>query len=1171
MSSNIYHRFAPYGVAIASTAVALLLSIWLEPLLERSIGAFFYIAVIFSTWYGGIRPGIVATILSVLAINYVFIPPTYHFSIANSGDIARLGIFLLVAFVINLLSSDLRYQRHKVAQLSQQLLQESSDRLKMALTAAQMGMWDWNIVTGEIVWSPEHEQLFGLAPGRFDGRYETFTACLHPDDRDGLTQAIQFALQNHSIFQHEYRVIWTNGSIHWVEGRGQAFYNAAGQAVRMSGTVMSIDHRKQVEIALTQSEQQLRAIFDAEPACVKVITADGILQNINAAGLAIIEADSTEQVLRQCILPLIDTAYQQQFLQFSQHVANGNAAILEFEGTGLKGTHRWLESHAVPLSTLDQSTPLVLAITQDITERKQAEFALRQLMKELEQRVAERTIELSEANHRLQKELFHRERIERALQESELKFHAVFDQSRLFIGLLQPDGTIFEVNQRPYELTEKMGEAFVGRLFWELAIWGQDKQSQMKAVIERALAGEIVCFEMNIHTQDGGLLRMPDGNIVAHDIRVKAVKNAAGQVMFLTVEGWDISDRKQIEATLRESEERFRSAFENAAIGMALVGIDGRWLRVNQALCEIVGYSNQELLETDFQTITHPDDLTTDLNYVHQLLNNEIHTYQMEKRYFHKQGHIVWVLLSVSLVRDLQNQPLYFISQIQDISKRKQAEAALKLSEERLQFALEASRDGLWDWNIETGEVYHSPRYLEMLGYDTRETGELGINIQSWEQLIHPDDRPYVLEHLNAHLQDAATQYALDYRVFTKTGEWKWVSDHGKVVARDAQGQPLRMTGTYRDISERKQAEANLKASEARFRSLSEASPIGVFMADAEGQNVYTNPRAQEICGYSFEEALGDGWRRFVHPDDLKTVLEGWTSDALKQDGSVYEEIRYVGKDGTVHHYGRVQIVPILESDGTPIAYMGTIEDITQQREINRMKTEFISVVSHELRTPLTSMQAALDLLAEKIIDPASEEGETIIQIANNGVEHLVRLVNDILDLERLDSGKVRLEKRPYNTAQLMATAVAQMQGMANQAGVMLHATSEAFEIIADPDCLLQVLTNLLSNAIKFSPAGSTVWLSVESQPENEAAFLRFAVRDQGRGIPARQLETIFERFQQVDTSDSREKGGTGLGLAICRTIVEQHGGRIWVESRLGQGSTFYFTLPVAEGSSHGS
>ncbi|MCC5628310.1 PAS domain-containing protein [Nostoc sphaeroides CHAB 2801] len=257
-----YQGLLNYGVAIGSTAIALLLSLWLEPFISRTVGAFFYIAIIVSSWYGGFRPGIVTVILSTLAIDYLFILPRYQFLIYQPQELLRLSIFLLVALSINLITSNLQHSRQKIKQLSQKLAQENAEQLRMALSAAHMGMWDWNIVTGEIKWSPEHEQLFGLTVGSFDGKYETFDTHLHPDERPSLNQAIQQALQTHSTYQHEYRIIWADGSIHWIEGRGNAFYNQAGEPVRMTGTVIDIDDRKQAQETLQQQFEQQRLVME---------------------------------------------------------------------------------------------------------------------------------------------------------------------------------------------------------------------------------------------------------------------------------------------------------------------------------------------------------------------------------------------------------------------------------------------------------------------------------------------------------------------------------------------------------------------------------------------------------------------------------------------------------------------------------------------------------------------------------------------------------------------------------------------------------------------------------------------------------------------------------------------------------------------------------------------
>jgi CheY-like chemotaxis protein/two-component sensor histidine kinase len=253
---------------------------------------------------------------------------------------------------------------------------------------------------------------------------------------------------------------------------------------------------------------------------------------------------------------------------------------------------------------------------------------------------------------------------------------------------------------------------------------------------------------------------------------------------------------------------------------------------------------------------------------------------------------------------------------------------------------------------------------------------------------------------------------------------------------------------------------------------------------------------------------------------------------------------------------------PILEQG----RYSGSVlsfRDISQRYALDRMKDEFISTVSHELRTPLTSIRGALGLLTSGILGTINDKAANLLRIAATNSDRLVRLINDILDLERIQSGREPISFRQVQLSEIVRQSIDGMQPVADAAGVRLIHDTTRTEISGDPDRLLQVLTNLLSNAIKFSPPDTAV--SVMIRPGDSGVML--SVIDQGRGIPADMLETIFGRFQQVDASDARQKGGSGLGLAICRTIVQQHSGRIWAERNPVAGSTFRMFLPYKQAS----
>jgi PAS domain S-box-containing protein len=429
----------------------------------------------------------------------------------------------------------------------------------------------------------------------------------------------------------------------------------------------------------------------------------------------------------------------------------------------------------------------------------------------------------------------------------------------------------------------------------------------------------------------------------------------------------------------------------------------------------------------------------------------------------------------------------------------------------------------------------------------------------------------------------------IDLINYRKDGTEFWV-ELSIVPIADETGRFTNWVAVQRDISDRKIAEKSLqklneqleirvfqrtkelefsrtelRQSEALFRSLSESSPVGIFRIDAEGKFIYTNPRCQAIGGFKSEEALGEGWMQFVHPEDLKVLLSMWsTPKSFAQEFSC--EFRHVHRDGTVR-FCRVKTAPIFSALGQLIGHVGTVADITESRAVEKMKNEFISIVSHELRTPLASIRGSLGLLAAGVLKNQPETAKQMLEIASNDTERLVRLVNDILDLERLDSTQVTLAKQWCDAADLIRQSVKSVQSLVDENNINLSIVCESAPIWAEPDRIIQMLVNLLSNAIKFSPAQSTVTVSVEdlgdSLGDSYASRVLFEVKDQGRGIPADKLENIFGRFQQVDASDSRQKGGTGLGLAICRSIVQQHGGRIWVESVVGEGSSFYFTIPA--------
>ncbi|RMF20919.1 MAG: PAS domain S-box protein, partial [Cyanobacteria bacterium J083] len=356
------------------------------------------------------------------------------------------------------------------------------------------------------------------------------------------------------------------------------------------------------------------------------------------------------------------------------------------------------------------------------------------------------------------------------------------------------------------------------------------------------------------------------------------------------------------------------------------------------------------------------------------------------------------------------------------------------------------------------------------------------------------------------------------------------------------------------EIAKQQLLEKELRQSEAQFRSLTEYSPIGIVLLDTEGNCIYANPRYLTVSGCEAESVLGKGWLATIHPDDLACIEELLAQEV--EDG--YCEIRFCLSTGE-SKYSYLYLAPVFDQQQRLISYVGALEDITERRKISQMKDEFIALVSHELRTPLASIQGSLGLLAAGILRDRPATAQQMLEIAALDTERLSRLVNDILDLNRLEAGRVEINPQWHQADDLIQQAIATVQAIATAQEVNISVTNSEIAVWADSDWIVQTLVNLLTNAIKFSPPQSRIEVTTQLQ----AKEVLFTISDQGRGIPAEKLEQIFQRFQQVKSSDRRQQRGTGLGLSICRLIVRLHGGRIWAESKLGEGSTFFFTLPL--------
>ena len=1043
----------------------------------------------------------------------------------------------LVSLIINLLSANLQKSRRKIQYLNQQLEQDSTDRLRIALSAAQMGMWDWNRVTGEIKWSPEHEQLFGLALGQFDGRYETFDACLHPDDREGLNQAIARSLQAKVPYRHEFRVVWADGSIHWIEGRGQAFYhetgNETGNPVRMTGTVMAIDERKQAQFSLQQQVEQQHLVMEMAQRIRQSLNLPEILQttvdevrqflqvdrviifqfSANWGGTVTVESVG-DQALALLPFNICDPCIGDSYVEpFKQGLVTAKADIyaaeispchVEFlaqfqiranlvvpiikngELWGLVVAHHCVEPRpwqdaeidllqqiAAQVSIALQQAALFEQVQTELNERNQAELALQKLNAELEQRIAERTAEQTALNDRLLIALAEQQQARQEVED-------LYNNAPCGYHSLNASGIVIRMNDTELNwLGYSRDEILHQKNFADLLA---PSSKQTFAEIFPTFKQQV--WINNLEFQ----MVAKDGTTRWFNLNSTAIKDAADNFLMSRSSLFNIDTRKQAEITLQQQTrekqllwnvtQKIRQSLDLNAILNTAVQEVRQTLQVDR----VAVYRFQPDWSGDFIAESASDGWV-------KLVNPEVHKIWEDTHLQDTQGG------------RFQNQETFVISDIYtaglhpchiDLLEQFQAKA----------YAVAPIFSGETLWGL-----------LAIYQNATARTW------QAWEIEL--------LQQITSQLSIALQQSELYSQLQI-------------------------------ELQDRQQAAAVLREAERRWRFLLNNVQLIVVGRDQSGKVNFINPFFLSLTGYSESEVLGKNWFENFLPPSNQESIQALFSDVLNSNTYPYYQDAILTKSGEARSIAWNNTM-LQDSTGKTIGTISIGEDITERQKVEEMKNEFIGIVSHELRTPLTAIQMSLGLLQTGIYANKPDKAQRMIEIALIDTNRLVNLVNDILDLERLESGRAVLEKTVCQAADLMQQAVDGVQAIAAQQNLTLKIAPTDAIVWAAADTILQTLTNLLSNAIKFSPLNSVIHLGAERQADN----VLFQVSDQGRGIPADKLETVFGRFQQVDASDAREKGGTGLGLPICRSIIERHGGKIWVESTAGRGSTFFFTLPI--------
>ncbi len=621
---------------------------------------------------------------------------------------------------------------------------------------------------------------------------------------------------------------------------------------------------------------------------------------------------------------------------------------------------------------------------------------------------------------------------------------------------------------------------------------------------------------------------------------------------------------------LRRSEEQYRTAVQATRDGLFEIFFPESIMSVSPGFYEIFSVSPKRgTLRKEEWAVIFSEQAREEISKVLDRCSAGEDSFQTEFPVEGTSGETRWVLMRGKVIkRDDEGKPIQIAGAFTDIDVLKKTEEELRKAEARWKFAIEGTEQGLWDWDIPSGRVFFSRQWKNMLGY---KEDEIGNSLTEWEKRVHPDDIEKAWEDVQKHLRGDTEMYRNEHRMQCKDGSYKWILDRGKVIEYDNNGKPVRMIGTHTDISERLEKEMLLQEKEAIYRFLFEHNPAPMLIYEKESlQMLAVNEAFLRNYGYHPDE-IATMHLPDLYPEEEKEPIRK-LAERLK--GYAFAgEWHHRKKDGTLitiiaHSHdlifeGKSARVAVI----TDITYLKKIEqELTEARiraeESDRLKTAFLANMSHEIRTPMNGIIGFCELLNDP--DITLQKQREYINIIRNSSYRLLGIINDIIDISKIEAGQVVIRKEKSDLVALLDEAVSFFNNEAKKKNLTISTTYSKIPrkvyVIADRTKLYQILSNLLKNAIKFTAEGT-----IETGFEEKNNEIIVFVRDTGIGMNDQDKEQIFERFRQGENTRSNNYEGAGLGLSISKAFIEMMGGRIWVESELGKGSTFYFTIPKAE------
>ncbi len=746
------------------------------------------------------------------------------------------------------------------------------------------------------------------------------------------------------------------------------------------------------------------------------------------------------------------------------------------------------------------------------------------------------------------------------LQESEEKLRFLFESIADGITITDLQGKILDTNEASVHIGGHTSrEQLIGRNGAEF-IHEEDRERAANDVIKAFSSGH------SSGTIEYRLL-IADGGVKDVEVTVAPLRDKTGKPYGMITVTRDISERKRLESTLRESEEKKRLLFDSIQDGIMIVGMDARVIEANDVTVQQLGYSREELIGLNSLEFVPEKERDRFVQHAIEFLGRkpgEDYIAYMPVTLLTKDGREIEVEHSEALMRDSEGKPIGIIGISRDVTERKRMERELLQSAEKIHLMFDSMADGLTIAGLDGTILETNDAAVKIHGYDSKDEliGKSGM------ELIAEVDRKVSYENAVKAIKSGEIQRKMEYRLLRKDGtefdgEYTLAPMHG--VSGDIEG----FVAIVRDITEQKCAADALRESEEKLRTMFDSARDGIVVADLLGNVTEVNNATLNITGYSREDLIGKSALQFVAAEDQQKIVDDMAS-TLGSKKAILETLllRCVRKDGSVFD-GEMACDTISDKDGNIAGFIAIMRDVTERKQMekkvqrlveelkrsNMELEQFAYVASHDLQEPLRMVSSYVQLLARRYKGKLADDADEFIEYAVDGSTRMMGMIQALLIYSRV--GTKGKPPEPTECEVVLAQTLKNLQtALAEKGAEVTHDPLPT--IMADGIQMVQLFQNLIGNGIKFQAEGVKphVHVSVEDKGEE----WQFSFKDNGIGIEPQYKDRIFVIFQRLH--GKQEYKGTGIGLAVCKRIVERHGGRIWVESELGKGATFLFTIP---------